>query len=345
MKGLAHFASALALATCFPSVVAHAEAGSLWPVLAGVGALLPDLLDFRFVRYWVHYDAELDLGPVTDRPSACRAADRLAGRLAGVLSEAAALQQRRHVRLHALQMGPDRWRRYQVVFDRGRGRLRVSMGPVVTSGQESVTDTGFVPPVVAERPLPVSVVCPYDERYQVDILSGPSLLVVPEARHLRLEFLPWHHGWTHSLFMALVVGLGVAMLGMVLPSVAHGLEIGGLVALGYGVHVLEDQLGHMGCSLWWPITRQRVPGLRWLHASDGLPNFGVVWSALSLILYNLDRLGPHLLAGRQGALWALGVGLWPWALLGLRALLGRGAGEISVRGGALERQVEARGPE
>lgn len=345
LKGLAHFASALALATCFPSVMTRAEAGSLWPVLAGLGALLPDLLDFRFVRYWVRYDAELDPGLVTDRPSACKAVNTLAERLVEALSEAAMLGEQRHIRLHTLQVGPDRWRRYQIEFDQRNNRLRVSMGPMVSGGQVPVPGTGFVPPIIAERALPTPVICPYGERYQVDILSGPSLLAVPEARHIRLEFLPWHHGWTHSLFSALMVGLGVAMLTVVLWGVTDSLWAGGLLTLGYVVHVLEDQLGHMGCSLWWPVRRRRVPGLQWLHASDGLPNFGVVWSGLSLILYNLIRLSHSGLVDRVGPVWFLVVGLWPWALLGLQTLLRHYAGLEAVLVRTSECQTEVQGPD
>ena len=52
----------------------------------------------------------------------------------------------------------------------------------------------------------------------------------------------------------------------------------------------------MGCNLFWPVTLARTPGLGWLHAADAWPNFLTVWTALAVILLNLDRLGgPGLL--------------------------------------------------
>lgn len=51
MKGIAHFITGVAIATLFPEVVGRAAEGSLLPVLGGIAGLLPDTLDFKFVRY------------------------------------------------------------------------------------------------------------------------------------------------------------------------------------------------------------------------------------------------------------------------------------------------------
>ena len=51
MKSIAHFLTGIAIATLFPEVVHRAAEGSLLPVLGGIAGVLPDTLDFKFVRY------------------------------------------------------------------------------------------------------------------------------------------------------------------------------------------------------------------------------------------------------------------------------------------------------
>ena len=63
MKGIAHFVTGVAIATFFPEVVASAAEGSVLPVLGGIAGILPDTLDFKFVRYLEKYDVEIDPGP------------------------------------------------------------------------------------------------------------------------------------------------------------------------------------------------------------------------------------------------------------------------------------------
>lgn len=52
MKGISHFITGVAIATFFPEVVRAGGAGSLLPMLGGVGGILPDTIDFKFARYW-----------------------------------------------------------------------------------------------------------------------------------------------------------------------------------------------------------------------------------------------------------------------------------------------------
>ena len=66
MKGIAHFLTGVAIATCFPEVVQQAAGGGLLPVLGGVAGILPDTLDFKFVRYFERYDLEIDPGQSGD---------------------------------------------------------------------------------------------------------------------------------------------------------------------------------------------------------------------------------------------------------------------------------------
>ena len=55
------------------------------------------------------------------------------------------------------------------------------------------------------------------------------------------------------------------------------------------MHVVEDQLGHMGSNIFYPITKLRTPGLGWMHSGDGIANFLTVWISCLLIFWNLYR--------------------------------------------------------
>jgi len=61
MKGIAHFAVGVAVATFFPEIV-HDAAQSLafGPVLGGIAGLLPDTLDFKLLRYLQRPDEVID---------------------------------------------------------------------------------------------------------------------------------------------------------------------------------------------------------------------------------------------------------------------------------------------
>ena len=49
--------------------------------------------------------------------------------------------------------------------------------------------------------------------------------------------------------------------------------------------------GGQGTRL-YPLTKQRVGGLRVFHSGDVLPNLLTVWSGAMTILFNLDRFSP-----------------------------------------------------
>ncbi len=321
MKGIAHFLTGVALATCLPQVVALAREGSLLPVLGGVGGLLPDLLDFRFVRYFDHYDAEIDPGPVHDDVAALQAAESIAEALVRAMRSAFETGRPFRVITHTVQMGRDLWRRYTVSFmsasdagmgERG-GRLYVRLGPLVNTNGIDLPGSELGAPVV-ERSLAFDLVAPYDRDYVIDGFTGPTFTFTRESDRLVVNFLDWHHRWTHSLLLAVAAGAVIGVLGALTAGPAVGWLSGILTLLGYAAHVLEDQLGHMGCNLLWPVTRRRMPGLGLLHAGEAIPNFLVVWTSLALVLYNLDRFGgPGYLPEVPFLVLALGL---PWLCLG-----------------------------
>ncbi len=343
MKGIAHFLTGIALATCFPAVVAQARQGSLLPVLAGIGAMLPDLLDFRFVRYLVRYDAEIDPGPVPDAATAHAAAQSVADALVRAMREAYDHSVPQRVISHTLRLGADLWRRYTICFDSERGEVAVRIGPLVNTG--GVEAPGAQPPeATARRRLGFPLSDDYSRCYDVAAFTGPSFTFAREGNTLAVRFLDWHHGWTHSLLLAVLAGLIVgAPVGLAWGETA-GLWSGLLVAIGAAAHAVEDQLGYMGCGLAWPAIRRRLPGLRLLHASEAVPNFLVVWTSLALILLNLDRFGgPGRLPLIPYVLLAI---VAPWAILGGIHLVRRHRAPLDPAGSPLadaERLAEADG--
>jgi len=307
MKGIAHFISGVAVATFFPQAVqAAAQDLSFILVLGGIGGILPDTLDFKLARYFEPVDYSVDPDPTAPHPQA------MAETLARALDQAFEGEPVT-VQLHTMKLGADLWRQYRVLFDPEAGEVIVHIGPLVTTAQ--VPYPGSEPLESAEGRAPVSAPLrpTYDAETVVDIFSGPMLTFQRRGDAVDIIFLPWHRRWSHSLTLALGLGLPGALF-----SPLHGLVLG----LGALVHILEDQLGHMGSNLFFPLTNRRVPGLKLLHSGDALPNFLTVWLSLVLILFNLDRFSAApLLTPLPYFVTTLIV---PWTLiLGASWLLGR----------------------
>lgn len=288
MKGIAHFVTGIAVATLFPEVVGQASEGSLLPVLGGIAALLPDTLDFKVLRYLQSYDLEIDPGPEPDARSIAEA-------VAGAAREAYQTGESRRVMLHTVRLGPDRWRRYVVRFNRDDGEVAAAIGPVVDTSQRPEPGSAFETGTCAV-PLSVPIHLGSHPEIVVDIFSGPSLTFRRRGDCLRLGFLDWHRRWAHSLTFAAVLGLAAAGCAALWPLLTGRASqpvtprlAGLVVGLGLLAHVLQDQLGFMGSNLLFPITRHRTPGLGLIHSGDAVPNFLTVWAALMLILFNLDR--------------------------------------------------------
>jgi membrane-bound metal-dependent hydrolase YbcI (DUF457 family) len=308
MKGISHFITGVAIATFFPEVVRQAALGSVLPMLGGIGGILPDTIDFKFARYWEKFDVEIDPGP---NPDAAAIADALVD----AIRAAYATRRDRNVIAHTLRLGADLWREYVIRFDPNAGEVAVKIGPLVNTGQVPYAGTEPEGAEEVRRFVGVSLVHTYSDEYKVNIFSGPTFRFAREGDHLVVHFLDWHHRWTHSLFLAVGVGLVMGLLVGLLTGNWELARWGGLVTwLGFSGHILEDQLGHMGSNLFWPLTHHRIPGPGLIHAGDAIPNFLTVWTSLALILFNLDRFSaaPHLpptgyLIGAVGL---------PWLLLG-----------------------------
>ncbi len=315
MKGIAHFASGLALATFFPEVVYSASQSLTFaPVLGGLAGLLPDTLDFKVVRYFSRLDEEIDPAVITDR-SGYPAPQAIADRMAAAMNRAFDSGQRVNVHLHTLKLAVDLWQQYSVAFDLAKSEVVVRIGSAVTTGgipvARNVPTSGLVRgPLEGRAQVHAPVVHTYDAEITVDIFSGPSLTFERVGDGLQVTFLRWHRAWSHSFFMALVVGAAGLLVAPVLGLV---------MALATLTHAAQDQLGYMGCNWLFPFTRTRTTGLKFMRSADAIPNFLTVWVSLAIILLNLDRfsatpslpVAPYLLAVVViPCLFLLGLGAW-----------------------------------
>lgn len=273
MKGISHFLAGIAAATFVPGVVESAAQGSYLILLGGIFGLLPDTLDFKFARYFDRAES-VDPDPANLDPQA------LADQIAALIDRAAAERREIRVQLHTIKLGPDRWRQYTVRFDSDRNEIAVRIGPVVNTSQMVVGQVANLSNARAKVTAPLNYT--YDGEINVDIFGGPSFAFVPKASGVEIQFLPWHRSWSHSLTLA--VGLGL-IIGVVFNSLQAGL----VVAAGMAAHIVEDQLGFLGSNLFWPITKERSSGLKLIHSGDAIPNFLAVWLALQVIFFNLDR--------------------------------------------------------
>lgn len=316
MKGFSHFMSGVAVASFGPWAIEAAKNGNpIFFILGGACGILPDTIDFKFYRFFYEHDVYVTPDPKNLDPQ--YVADEVARAVR------MAVEEKRYVRLKlvSVRLGADFWQQYSVNFDNDKREVQVQFGPVVNTGQVPIEGTENRYPTVARASLPAKVIQTYDAALKVDIFDGPTVGLKPlDSGDVDLEFLPWHREWSHSLTVGMFLGL-LWMIGAMWwagrppPGTLTGAlaswdalrtAVGGLlqhyalawqgfitIAACYGIHVIEDQLGHMGSNIFYPFTKSRTPGLHWMHSGDGLPNFLTVWGACLLIFWNLYRAIPN----------------------------------------------------
>ncbi len=303
MKGIVHYVSGLAAASFVPGVVQAGAAGrpGLF-LLGGIAALLPDTLDFKVRRLLTAADVEIRPDPLDPDPAVV--ADGLAAVINRVWDSGRTLS----VRLHTITTGARKWRPYEVFFDVPRRMVKVSV----------CAESPGEPERSAERAVNCPLRIDYEARLNVNILDGPLLEIVQQEKAVLPRFLPWHRGWTHSLVFSVFLGLVFGVL--------WSAPAGFVAGLGHASHVLLDQAGGLGCALWSPFSKRRIPGRQWLRSSDAFANFWLVWAALVLLFANLQRALPGMepvLPGLRTLAWMLAP--YPVLLLsrGFRQMTGR----------------------
>jgi membrane-bound metal-dependent hydrolase YbcI (DUF457 family) len=288
MKGFTHFISATAIGSCVPGAAAYAvEHTSYILVLGGVFGLLPDTLDFKLNRFIHRYDERFDPGQNPDP-------DAIAAAVARNIERARTENRTVNLHLHTIKVGADMWQEYTIQFDEAAQDIVVEIGPVVNTGKVPVPNSE----PKEHRTGRAHVSCTFKQDYsiltRVNIFSGPSFGFKPDKGRVDIHFIPWHRGWSHSLTLAVLLGAVTwAVVSLIHRTWLYpGWMFGLVIALGFSTHVLEDQFGHLGSNLFYPLTRERTSGFKTMHANDALPNFMTVWLSLALLFWNLYRVTP-----------------------------------------------------
>jgi len=283
MKGIVHFATGVAAASCFPEAVkAGAEGNPLYFILGGIFGLLPDTIDFKFYRFFYKHDVEITPDPSELNPQ------MIADAVAGAVNRAHETGKPVEFKLNTIRLGADEWRRYELTFDIPGKRIVVTYGPIVDTGQTPKPNSE--PKTDAEKqasaPLACNVKPDYEATTAIDIFEGPTFRVVPtnDGRVTPL-FIPWHREWTHSF----VTSLLLALVGWLI----WGWVAGGVIFAAVAAHILVDQIGYMGSSLLFPFQKKRTPGLKLMHSGEALPNFAAVWLSILIIFWWLYYWAPR----------------------------------------------------
>lgn len=333
MKGITHFMSGVAVASCFPQALdaIFASRGLLLP-LGGVFGVMPDTLDFRIARYVWNYQrvCRIDEGNLDPRVAA--------EAMAQAIDDAARTGDLITLRLDVIRVSSSYYRTYLVYVDDQAKEVTAVIGSLKTMSQV-MEKSEFMPSSASVRQriqkngpaqtfkelfeslpgLPGStpgenysytakftadIQNTYYQETEVGIFSGPDFAfdVGPDGK-VRIDFIPWHRTWSHSLLMGLFMG-PVAFLvtakssllfsGQILAYLASGTPAAFFIAvIAFWVHCFEDQTGHLGSNLLWPFTAKRTPGLKWTTAASPVSNIGTNWLAFSTIIWNVNAHAPE----------------------------------------------------
>ena len=279
MKGISHFVVGVAAASCFPEAVRVGAAGNPgFFILGGAFGLLPDTLDFKFLRFFHRHDIEVTPDPL--RPDA----RMIANALAEAIHRATENGKPVDIKLNTVKLGADRWQEYTVRFDVVGKKVEVAYGPVVDTGGNPVGEQEEEPGPSASAPLLCDLRLDYLATTTIAAFDGPTFRMTPAGKNtVSPAFLPWHRRWTHSLVMCLLAALVVGALWR---------PLAGLVALAAGAaHVAADQLGFMGSSLFYPFCRKRTEGMKMMHSGESAANLATVWCSCAIVFWNLMRAG------------------------------------------------------
>ncbi len=323
MKGIAHFISGVTVASFCPWAIEAAQNGNpAFFILGAAAGILPDTVDFKFYRFFYHHQIDVEPQPGRLDPQP------IADAVARAVTEAAKSGRPVRLKLATLKMGADNWQQYRVRIDPDAGEVRVQFGPIVSTGQVPQPDTLPNPRPVGIARFSAPVSQSYEPVYTIDIFDGPSFMFTRgETGRVEIDFLPWHRNWSHSL----TVGALLALLASFWTWKA------GVIVFGaYVIHVIEDQMGHMGSNLFFPFTKKRAPGLKMMHSGDAFPNFAGVWLCCLLIFWNAYAAIPDPLYQFSFVRFMMTALVIPFLLFGLlRKLLvrldGGGTGTLSVQ--------------
>lgn len=276
MKGIVHFVAGVAVASCFPfAVEAGANGNPIYFILGGCFGLLPDTVDFKFIKFFYKHDIEIAPDP-NDLDS-----EMIADAISASINRVYETGKATSIKLDTVRLGADLWQRYEVRIDGMKRQVEVAFKDIVNTGLQVVKCCRKSELKHAISFIDCNIKLDYMTVITVDILDGPVLCIEPRDNSVGIRFLPWHRAWSHSLLIALLISLvGVLVLG-----ISAGLVIFAALA----AHIVVDQLGFMGCNLFYPFTKNRIVGLGLARSMASLPNLVAVWASILLVFWNLTR--------------------------------------------------------
>ena len=331
MKGITHFLTGVATGSCFPLAIQTAFAEkSFLMVYGGFCGVLPDTLDFKFARYFWGFDHVVSL--TEDNLDAKLAAETVAK----AIDEAAATGKAVRVKLNVIRISTNYYRTVAVQIDGTRKEVTAYVGPLKTMSHvmargetlpsdaarfRAIAESGSIAVMgdIAKKSasLPGTIPDPeiahtaqfkadihntYYADTEIGIFSGPDWQFKPQADgKIRVDFIPWHRHWSHSVTLGLLLGpLGFLLFGLggLLSGNPQGFVNSFALAaffigpLAFWSHVLVDQMGHLGSNLYPPWTKWRSLGWRWSTSSSAFGNQMVNYLSAVIILWNINAYGP-----------------------------------------------------
>ena len=263
--------SGIAWATCWPAAFLAARENNPIPILlGGICAILPDTLDQWIVEPL--HKPDIHIVPPPEAPEPLLIAETLAQALSQSDDTGKSLE----IECYPIPIGPDQWIPYTIHFDCAQKQLFVSI-----CGENLIT---------AAESVPVGFISDHTNR--VAIHSKPlSFRIEPMVDgRVAIKIMPQEQQWTHSLLIALVISVLIAGI--------WGITTGFIAGGAYALHLLMDQWGFTGSTLFWPFTQRRLPGFQWVKPDQHqFLNLSVLWLAVVLVTGNIIRTTAPTLEG------------------------------------------------
>ena len=287
MKGLTHFMSGAAVASFFlpATQMAHRDAGaSFIIVLGGLFGIMPDTLDFKVGQFFSKAKYDIDPDPMNPDPQ------MMAEELGKAMDDTHETGHYVKAQLYPMRVGADLWRQYVIKFDGEKNEVVIVINEIVTTSQVPYLGSEPKENRVGRYKIKGKMLETHGRPSVVDIMSGPQFgFKKNEKGEVEVEFLPWHRTWSHSYVLGLLLSIPVWLIASLIAGWNIGWLYGLIAFLGFSVHITEDLTGHMGGSLLWPFIKERCNGLSLFKASNPHANFSIDYTAMIIILFNLNR--------------------------------------------------------
>jgi len=331
MKGITHFLTGVATASCFPIGMQSVFMNkSYFLPLGGIFGISCDTLDFRFARYFWKHDYVLRINEDNLDPKV------IAEGYAKAVDEAFEQKKTVYLKIDIIRLSGSFYRTINIFIDDKRKEVTAMIGSIKTMShvmerldylpgyetmKKSIEEVGaaktleklidHLPCVPDSRPaennyytakFKADINNTYYQDTEVGIFSGPDFAFVFDEGKVRIDFIPWHRQWSHSLTLGLLLGpIGFAIYAS-WPALFAGnlkeffnpLAINAffMAILACWSHIFVDQTGHLGSNLFYPFTKTRSQGLQWTTSASTFPNIFVNYLSISTIIWNLNAFAP-----------------------------------------------------